>query len=153
MALKEHYEFDLKKIDFESLDEITQKALHEAVEVRKKAFSNYSNFQVGSSVVTEDDVIFTGCNVENVTYKGICAEQTAFCKAVSEGKKRFKTVAVIAHQENGRITSPCGTCRQHMIEFGDINVYMSNPDLKAIYFCKLSDLLPLSFVFDPNKND
>ncbi|KAF5303789.1 hypothetical protein FQR65_LT08124 [Abscondita terminalis] len=153
MELKENYQFNLKKVDFGSLDAITQKALQQAVEVRKKGFSIYSNFQVGAAIVTEDDLIFTGCNVENVTYKGICAEQTAYCKAISEGKRKFKTVAVIAHQENGRITSPCGTCRQHMIEFGDVNVYMSNTDLKAIYVCKLSDLLPLSFVFDLSKNN
>ncbi|KAF5303788.1 hypothetical protein FQR65_LT08123 [Abscondita terminalis] len=147
MALKLDYQFSLKTVEYECLDAITQKSLREAVKVRRNAFCPYSNFQVGSSAVTEDDLIFTGCNVENVSYKTTCAEQTAYVKAVSEGKNKFKSVAVIAYQENGCITSPCGSCRQHMIEFGDVTVYMSNPDLKTIYFCKLSDLLPLSFVF------
>ncbi|KAF5285924.1 hypothetical protein FQA39_LY04385 [Lamprigera yunnana] len=138
------HEFTLKKIEFENLDPITQESLKKAAKVRDHAYAPYSNFKVGASVVTEDDSIFVGCNVENSTFVAICAERVAYVKAVSEGHRKFKSVAVIAFQEEN-ITAPCGTCRQFIAEFGNVDIYISKPKLKDIYKCNLSDLLPLQF--------
>ena len=66
-----------------------------ALEAKTNSYSPYSKFRVGCSLLTEDDTIFTGCNVENASYGlTICAERTAICKAVSEGHKKFKAIAV-----------------------------------------------------------
>lgn len=125
--------------------------LRKAVQARSNAYCPYSNFQVGACVLAEDDTYYTGCNVENASYPvGICAERTAYCKAVSEGKKNFKAVAVIAQQKNF-FTSPCGACRQFMNEFGDIPVYLAKPDLAEVLVTSLRELLPLSFQTNPDK--
>lgn len=66
-----------------------------ALEAKTYSYSPYSKFRVGCSLLTEDDTIFTGCNVENASYGlTICAERTAICKAVSEGHTKFKAIAV-----------------------------------------------------------
>lgn len=75
---------------------------------------------------------------------GVCAERTAYCKAISEGKKEFKAVAVVAFQEQF-ITPPCGACRQFMSEFGDVQIYLAKPQLDGAITTTLRDLLPLSF--------
>ena len=66
-----------------------------AITAKEHSYSPYSKFRVGCSLLTEDDVIYTGCNVENASYGlTICAERTALCKAVSEGHRKFKAIAV-----------------------------------------------------------
>ena len=76
----------------------------------------------------------------------VCAEQTAICKAVSSGMKKFKAIAVCA--ESAIITTPCGKCRQFIFEFGpDIEVYAVRPDLKEILMTSASELLPYGFHF------
>ena len=91
-----------------------------ALDARLKAYAPYSDFLVGAALLCEDGTIFTGCNVENTSYGlAICAERTAICKAVSEGHQKFKTIVVSATP----LASPCGACRQFLVEFGnDIEV-------------------------------
>lgn len=97
--------------------------------------------------MTVDNVTFGGCNIESCSFTpSICAERTAICKGVSEGYKKFKTVAVVAYQKDV-FTAPCGVCRQALAEFsdGDMDVLMSKPDMKKVLCVKLKNLLPYAF--------
>ena len=111
------------------------------------SYSPYSRFRVGAAVLTGDGEIFTGCNVENSSFPvGICAERAAISKAVSEGKTRFTAIAIAA--ESGgrqRSASPCGMCRQFIMEFGsDIEVIFLSSKGKLVSE-KISSLLPWGF--------
>ncbi len=101
--------------------DITDEVLIEkALEARKAAYTPYSHFQVGAALLTKGGKIYTGCNIENAAYTPtVCAERTAFFKAVSEGEREFKKIAVAGSME-GEVTAsafPCGVCRQVMQEF------------------------------------
>jgi cytidine deaminase len=111
---------------------------------RKNSYSPYSNFSVGAALLTEGGQIFTGCNIENVSY-GLsnCAERTAIFKAVSEGYRNFKAIAVVADTENP--VPPCGACRQVINEFGE-NILVIMANLKGDYKEIISrELLPGAF--------
>ena len=97
-----------------------------ALKARLNAHAPFSNFLVGAAIEAEDGQIFTGCNVENATYGlTVCAERVAVLKAVSEGVKKFKRIAVAADTETP--TPPCGACRQIIWEFlGDVPVILTN---------------------------
>ena len=86
-----------------------------AVEASENAYAPFSNFHVGAALLTEDGKVFTGVNIENSSYGAtICAERTAFVKAISEGERDFAAIAISA----GEVPSlPCGICRQFMYEF------------------------------------
>ncbi|XP_059048696.1 cytidine deaminase-like [Achroia grisella] len=137
-------------VDFNSLNETIQNLVKQAVVVRKFSYSPYSKFAVGAALLTEDDnKVYTGCNIENAALgPSICAERAAVPKAVSDGYTKFKCIAVVAHQTN--FTAPCGVCRQTLSEFrgsnGDIDVYLSKPQMDQVLCTKLSYLLPLSFI-------
>jgi len=115
-----------------------------ALRVRENAFAPYSNFKVGAAVEAEDGRIFTGCNVENATYGlTICAERAALFHAISEGARRFKRMAVAA--DTGRLTPPCGACRQLLWEFcGDALVTLVNL-AGQVEIIPVRDLLPRPF--------
>ncbi|KAJ3367616.1 hypothetical protein HDU91_001250 [Kappamyces sp. JEL0680] len=115
-----------------------------AAEAKERSYSPYSQFRVGAALLTRTGKIFLGCNVENASYGGaICAERTAFVKAVSEGEKKFIAVAVTTDKEAS--VGPCGFCRQFMVEFGkSLVVIQATASLKTEQFL-LSDLLPHSF--------
>ena len=90
-----------------------------AIAARKKAYAPYSKFSVGAAVLGTDGKIYTGCNIENVSYgMTMCAERTAIFKMVSEGCRKFSAIAVVAG-ENATDGAPCGACRQVMCEFAD----------------------------------
>ena len=94
--------------------------IKKALEAREFAYVPYSNFKVGASILTEDDSIYTGCNIENASYGATnCAERTAIFKAVSEGKKSISAVCVIGSLTS--FTYPCGICRQVILEFASAN--------------------------------
>ena len=115
-----------------------------AVEAKSKALPTYSNFHVGAALITKDDKIYTGCNIESSSYSlTICAERTAIFKAISEGERKFKALAVAGDTE--RFISPCGACRQVISDLcGDIDVILVNSknETKVI---KTSELLPFAF--------
>ncbi len=93
-----------------------------AVEARTRAYAPYSHFQVGAALLAADGTVYQGCNIENAAYTpSNCAERTAFFKAVSEGCRRFRAIAIVGGPESGslQMTAPCGVCRQVMMEFCD----------------------------------
>ena len=111
---------------------------------REHAVADFSGFKVGAALETADGAIVTGCNVENASYGlTICAERVAIFKALSEGKRSFRRIAVVADTDSP--TPPCGACRQIIWEFcGDITVVIAN--LTAITATlQMKDLLPLPF--------
>jgi cytidine deaminase len=92
------------------------KLISAASRVKHNAYAVYSNFRVGAALLADDGNIFEGCNVENSSYGlTICAERNAVFRAVAEGKKRFRAIA-ISSDDAGFIT-PCGACRQVLAEF------------------------------------
>jgi cytidine deaminase len=97
-----------------------------ALAVRENAFAPFSKFKVGAAVEDADGRIHTGCNVENATYGlTVCAERVAIFKAISEGVRKFRRVAVAA--DTDVLTPPCGACRQILWEFcGDIEIVLVN---------------------------
>src|SRR5215469_18188434 len=101
-----------------------------ALAAREHAHAPFSKFKVGAALEDESGRIHTGCNVENATYGlTVCAERVAIFKAISEGVRKFRRVAVAADTDN--LTPPCGACRQILWEFcGDIEVILANPQGK-----------------------
>ncbi|XP_031849175.1 cytidine deaminase [Nomia melanderi] len=134
-------------IDFTALGADIQLLIKESIVVREHSYSPYSKFKVGAAVLCDDGTIFTGCNVENASYPvGTCAERAAIVKAVSEGKRKFKALTVVADMgNNSSFVTPCGFCRQAMIEFGDIPIYLSSPDMKNVLKTTTRILLPRAF--------
>ena len=120
--------------------------IKKAHEAKEFAYAPYSNFKVGAAILTDDGKIFTGCNVENGSYGATnCAERTAIFKAISEGYKNFKKIAIVS--SGGKFTMPCGVCLQVMSEFMlDADVILSN-DSGEIKILKVKDFLPHNFVF------
>jgi cytidine deaminase len=111
---------------------------------RRHAHAAYSKFKVGAALETADSVIITGCNVENATYGlTIWAERVAMFKALSEGHRKFRRVAVVA--DTVAPTPPCGACRQILWEFGgDLDIVLANLTSQTGRH-RLKDLLPLPF--------
>jgi cytidine deaminase len=110
----------------------------------ERAIADYSQFKVGAALETATGDIVTGCNIENASYGlTICAERVAIFKALSEGHRNFRRIAIVA--DSGKPTSPCGACRQILWEFaGDIEVGLANlQGLQAVH--RMSDLLPDAF--------
>ncbi|XP_003691853.1 uncharacterized protein LOC100872329 isoform X1 [Apis florea] len=133
-------------IDFTKLEPDIQSLIKKTIAVREYSYSPYSKFKVGAAILCDDGSIFTGCNVENASYPvGTCAERTAIVKAVSEGKRKFKVLTVVADKKNNIFTTPCGFCRQAIAEFGDIPIYLTGPDMKNVLKTTLSNLLPHAF--------
>ncbi|KAI1309345.1 Cytidine deaminase [Halotydeus destructor] len=131
---------------------VSEKELNELItgarEAMKTAYCPYSNFPVGAALLCEDGTTYLGCNVENAAYTvGLCAERTAAVKAVSEGKRKFRAIAVTTKLSTVFAT-PCGACRQFLVEFGlDLDVYLVKPDL-SYKKVSLNDLLPMAFTPD-----
>lgn len=131
----------------ESITDITQyytKLIEEALAVRKHSYSPYSNFKVGAAVLAGSGKIYTGTNIENASFPAtICAERVAFTKALSEGEKDLRAVAITSSYDE--FVFPCGVCRQFMVEFNpQLTVILAlSPEKYEIH--KLKDLLPYSF--------
>ncbi len=111
---------------------------------RLLAHAPFSGFKVGAALETRDGQIVTGCNVENATYGlTVCAERVAMLKAVSEGRRAFTKIVVVA--DTADPTPPCGACRQILWEFGgDLEVILANLEVIHSRY-RLSDLLPHPF--------
>jgi cytidine deaminase len=126
------------------MESSNRKLIAEARKARRKAVAPFSGFKVGAAIETADGTIVTGCNVENATYGlTICAERVAMFKALSEGYRAFRRVAVVA--DSDAPTPPCGACRQILWEFGgDLDVILANLRRETGRH-RLVDLLPLPF--------
>lgn len=131
-------------MDFVNDRESTAKALFEmADEVRKNAYAPFSNFHVGAALLTADGKIYTGVNVENSSYGAtICAERTAFVKAISEGQREFVALAINAGEQEAL---PCGICRQFIYEFAPEISIITGTDKDNINIRVLEELLPMGF--------
>jgi cytidine deaminase len=117
-----------------------------ATAVRENASAPYSKFKVGAALLSEDGRIFTGCNVESASYGlTVCAERTAVFKAVADGARGFRAVAVVTDAEPP--ASPCGACRQVLWDqCRDIDVVIATPRGVATR-TRLAALLPMAFEF------
>lgn len=109
--------------------------------VRERAYAPYSKFKVGAALVSADGRIFTGCNVENISFGlTMCAERVALGRAIAEGADRFVAIAIVA--DTGKPVSPCGACRQVLAEFAPgLRILLVTLD-GTIEERSLSELLP-----------
>ena len=111
---------------------------------REAAITPYSGFKVGAALETADGQVITGCNIENATYGlTLCAERVAMFKALSDGHREFRRIAVVA--DTADATPPCGPCRQILWEYGhDLEVVLANLRGELARH-RMSDLLPHPF--------
>ena len=119
-----------------------EKLIKHALTARKRAAAPYSQYQVGSAILTEDNTVILGCNVESKAYPTtLCAERVAIFSAIAQGYRKFSAMALVT--EDGAF--PCGSCRQIIHEYaGNIPIYISNGSDE--YITKtISDLLPNPF--------
>ena len=122
------------------MDELLQAALN----ARQYACCAYSHFQVGAALEDDSGRIHTGCNIENASYGlTVCAERVAVWKALSEGARKFRRIAVAA--DGHKLAPPCGPCRQILWEFcGNIEVALVNLRGERRMF-RMAELLPEPF--------
>lgn len=122
--------------------------IQKAINAAKNSYSPYSKFKVGAALLTDDNSVYTGTNVENASYGlTMCAERTAIFKAVSEGHRKFKTLVIYCDvPEADDHAMPCGACRQVMAEFFDEKTKIIVTNGKDSIVLTLKDLLPHSFV-------
>ena len=111
---------------------------------REHAVADFSGFKVGAALETDTGEIITGCNIENATYGlTVCAERVAIFKALSEGRRSFTRIAVVA--DTSTPTPPCGACRQIIWEFcGDIEVVLANLSTISASL-RMKEVLPRPF--------
>jgi cytidine deaminase len=120
-----------------------EKLIQAAIQARVNAYAPYSNYKVGAAVLTTSGKVFTGANVENAAYPhAMCAERVAIFKAVSEGERDFKAIAVVTSNAG----MSCGGCRQVMAEFGlDTLVYIADDQGKVAQELTVRQMLPDAF--------
>ena len=133
------------EIDFD-IRELIQCAL----DMRNFSYTPYSHFNVGAALLAKNGTVYTGCNIENASYTpSNCAERTAFFKAVSEGVKEFKAIAIVGGPEDSEeleYCSPCGVCRQVMSEFcTDEFVVICAKSVEEYRIYSLPEILPDRF--------
>ncbi|MGB2579377.1 cytidine deaminase [Elusimicrobium simillimum] len=123
-----------------------------AIEARQSSYSPYSKYPVGAAILAGSGKIYMGTNIENASYGlTVCAERTAIFKAISEGEKKIKAIAIYAGKKTaGAAGSPCGACRQVMAEFLDASspLLLVKKDLKGktvVTEHTLEDFFPLPF--------
>ena len=146
----------MKKVQCEGSDQDrlpVEELIRKALEARKNSYTPYSHFQVGAALLTESGQIYTGCNIENAAYgPTVCAERCAIFKAVSEGERSLKAIAIAGGSENetdilSGYAFPCGVCRQVMREFAkdaSFKVIVARSTAEYQIF-SLEELLPNSF--------
>ncbi|NLP46222.1 MAG: cytidine deaminase [Epulopiscium sp.] len=121
-----------------------EELLSYATYAKQYAYAPYSNFQVGAAVLTSSGKVYTGCNIENASYGATnCAERTAFFKAISEGERDFKAIAIVSSSQDE--TFPCGICRQVMMEFMPDGIVILETKEKQIKQYRVQELLPYAF--------
>ncbi|KAK6746985.1 hypothetical protein RB195_000311 [Necator americanus] len=131
------------------------KLIEMAKGVMKHAYCPYSKFPVGAAILTADNTVIVGANCENASYGGtICAERNAITTALSRGYRKFKAIAVVTRLEEP--ASPCGMCRQFLIEFGECRVLMGSSRGGEVTETTVSELLPNAFTpaaLEKNRDD
>ncbi len=118
--------------------------INQAHIAKQKAIPKYSNFHVGAALITDDEKIYHGANIESSSYGlTICAERTALFQALLEGERNFKAIAVVSDADD--FCPPCGACRQVLSDYcsPELDVILSNKN--EIKVLKLKELLPFSF--------
>ena len=118
----------------------------QAAAARQNAYAPYSGYKVGAALITKSGKVYLGCNVENASFgETVCAERVAVLKAVSEGERELKAIAITGGRDSLVFCSPCGSCRQVLNEFcdGDFKVILGTPDELSVF--TLGELLPHSF--------
>ena len=122
-----------------------------ALDAREKSYSPYSGFAVGAALLCKNGKVYTGCNIENSAFSPtVCAERTAFFKALSEGEKEFVKIAVVGDKSENEFPEnycpPCGVCRQVMKEFctDDFEVIMAK-SAEDYMVMTLNEILPAGF--------
>lgn len=129
---------------------VVKNLIRDAIDGMKMAYAPYSHHTVGAALLTSNEKIYTGCNIENAAYSPTnCAERTAIFKAISEGEREFAAIAIVGGK-NGILSDffpPCGVCRQVLREFVDpknfLVILARSEEDYVIY--SLDSLLPLGF--------
>lgn len=119
--------------------------LERAVESQKNAYAPYSKYHVGAAILSENDNVYSSCNVENASYPcGVCAEAGAISAMISGGDKQIKAILITSN--GNELVYPCGACLQRIIEFSneDTMVYLAKTN-KIIKEYKITELLPHNF--------
>ena len=123
----------------------TKDLLNLAQKAASNAYVPYSNFHVGAAILSDSDKLYSGCNVENVSYPvGTCAEAGAIAAMIAGGDKKIKEILIYASSKE--LITPCGACRQRIAEFADSStlIYLANDEgIKQTY--TIAELLPCSF--------
>jgi cytidine deaminase len=124
-------------------NDIRHELVQKAIGAWHRAYAPYSEYSVGAALLTDSGKIYEGINIENAVYPlTVCGERVAVFKAVSEGERTFKAIAVVT--KNGG--SPCGACRQVLAEFGlETVVLIANLDGDILHELTVADLLPFAF--------
>ncbi len=120
-----------------------------AIKAKELSYSPYSKFSVGAALLTADGKIYTGCNIENASFSPtVCAERTAFIKAVSQGEREFSAIAIVGDTD---YITPCGVCRQFISEFcnKDFKIICAK-DAENYKTFTLDELLPEAFKLGEN---
>ena len=115
-----------------------------AKEMLPRSYAPFSKFRVGAALLTKEGEVYTGCNIENSSLGAtICAERTAFVKAISEGESEFEAIAIVCHDGTAW---PCGICRQFMREFCDDDFkIISGDDVDSLQVYTMDEILPEGF--------
>ena len=132
----------MKRLTQQEIDRL----LDLAEEARDHSYAPYSKYNVGAALLTADGQVYQGCNIENAGFTPtVCAERTAFFKAVYDGHRAFRAIAVIATGDE--MGFPCGVCRQVMAEFceKDFLIITANRDRSKVDISDFETLLPHSF--------
>ncbi len=120
-----------------------------ALEAMGGSYSPYSGYKVGAALLSKSGKVYLGCNIENASYTPtVCAERTAFFKAISEGEREFHSIAIVGGKDGDakEFFTPCGVCRQVMLEFCEpcsFRVIFGKKDGYEVH--TLSELVPFSF--------
>jgi cytidine deaminase len=133
-----------------TIQEATLEELRRAAQAAAEhAYAPYSKFHVGAALLFDDGRIFTGCNVENISYGlSSCAERNALFRAISERGPGPKIVAVAVTNRDGASCSPCGACRQVLSEFVTPDAVVTFPWQGGAETMLFRELLPRSFSFE-----
>jgi cytidine deaminase len=117
-----------------------------AAAAAERSYSPYSKFRVGAALMLDDGSIYTGCNIENASYRlTVCAENTAIANAISKVGPKIHVRAIAVANLNNTASMPCGACRQILLEFGGPDTWIFGPGEDGPVDVSLRDLLPYGF--------